>query len=272
MATADPAYDPALSGASPPVVIDGTGLASTVPLLIKTGKNNSGIEVQQTGSASPVFGGLDSTGARQVTLGYAVGAGDLVTTAAAGDAVLAGPPSGTKRLFLKSLASGGVVISSPTDLCSISVIDSLISLATSNVAITLDRNNSIISVSGSFRFSSTASLTFVSMGISGDANTGFGQIGGADTISAVAGGTEVWRSGNGTYGVFTKVTAPAAQQTSGANVTNNVTSGGTDDTIANYTDLTVYANDAAAIRNDIYQLARKVKQINDGLRLIGWFS
>lgn len=60
-----------------------------------------------------------------------------------------------------------------------------------------------------------------------------------------------------------------AGPTSGANLTNNVTSGGTDDTIANYTDLTVYANDAATIRNDIYQLARKLKQVNDALRLYG---
>jgi len=66
--------------------------------------------------------------------------------------------------------------------------------------------------------------------------------------------------------------AAVVQQTSGANLTNNVTSGGTDDTIANYTDLTVYANDAAAIRNNIYQLARKLKQINDGLRLFGFFT
>lgn len=63
-----------------------------------------------------------------------------------------------------------------------------------------------------------------------------------------------------------------SQRTSGANLTNNVTAGGTDDTIANYTDLTTYANDAAAIRNDIYQLARKLKQINDGLRTYGLFT
>lgn len=61
----------------------------------------------------------------------------------------------------------------------------------------------------------------------------------------------------------------AARQTSGADLTNNVTSGGTDDTIANFTDLTVYANDAATIRNDVYQLARKLKQVNDALRLYG---
>lgn len=47
--------------------------------------------------------------------------------------------------------------------------------------------------------------------------------------------------------------------------TNNVTAGGTDDEVANYTSLTVYSTDAAAIRNNIYQLARKIKIINDNL-------
>lgn len=66
--------------------------------------------------------------------------------------------------------------------------------------------------------------------------------------------------------------AGVAQQTSGADLTNNVTSGGTDNTIADFTSLTVYATDAATIRNDIYQLARKLKQINDGLRAYGLFT
>jgi hypothetical protein len=74
----------------------------------------------------------------------------------------------------------------------------------------------------------------------------------------------------GNMGFFSAT--PAAQQTSGANLTNNVTSGGSNDTIANFTDLTTYSNDAATIRNDIYQLARKVKQINDGLRTFGLFT
>lgn len=77
----------------------------------------------------------------------------------------------------------------------------------------------------------------------------------------------------GLLGFFpTVAAAPVVQQTSGANLTNNVTSGGTDDTIANFTDLTTYANDAAAIRNDIYQIARKLKQLNDGLRTYGLFT
>jgi hypothetical protein len=64
-------------------------------------------------------------------------------------------------------------------------------------------------------------------------------------------------------------TTPQTKQTSGENLTNNVTSGGTDGTIADFTSLTIYATDAAAIRNDIYQLARKLKQVNDALRTYG---
>ncbi len=55
-------------------------------------------------------------------------------------------------------------------------------------------------------------------------------------------------------------------------ITNNVTSGGVNDTIADYTDLVTYATDAAAIRNNIYQLARKQKLIIDALRTIGIFT
>lgn len=68
----------------------------------------------------------------------------------------------------------------------------------------------------------------------------------------------------GFYGV-----APAAQGVSGYAATNNVAVGGTDGTIANYTDLSVYANDAATIRNNIYQLAKMVKQHHDWLRAAG---
>lgn len=82
--------------------------------------------------------------------------------------------------------------------------------------------------------------------------------------------TKLQITGAGNIGFF-GVTA-VAQQTSGANLTNNVTSGGTDDTITNWTDLSTYATDAAAIRNAIYQLSRKLKQINDGLRSYGLFT
>jgi hypothetical protein len=73
-----------------------------------------------------------------------------------------------------------------------------------------------------------------------------------------------------TFGAFGA--APVTQPTSGADLTNNVTSGGTNDQIDNWTDLSTYSTDAAAIRNAIYQLARKLKQVNDGMRDLGLLS
>ena len=64
-------------------------------------------------------------------------------------------------------------------------------------------------------------------------------------------------------------TAPVAQPVSAADLTNSVTAGGTNDTIDDWTDLSTYATDAAAIRNAVHQLARKLKQVNDGLRDLG---
>lgn len=87
--------------------------------------------------------------------------------------------------------------------------------------------------------------------------------GGAGVVPKTVGGSD-------SLGVF-GVTA-VARQVSGANLTNNVTSGGTDDVIADYSDLTVYATDAAAIRNNFYQLARKLKQVNDALRAYGFLT
>lgn len=68
---------------------------------------------------------------------------------------------------------------------------------------------------------------------------------------------------------------PVVQQTSGANITNNVTTGGTTDTVDDVTVGTLSlltAADGVTTRNAIYQLARKIKQLNDGLRALGDFS
>ncbi|MBZ5529727.1 MAG: hypothetical protein LAN71_17760 [Acidobacteriia bacterium] len=68
-------------------------------------------------------------------------------------------------------------------------------------------------------------------------------------------------------GFFT--VTPVVRQTQGATLTNNVTAGGSANTLANYTSLTIYSTDAAAIRNDIYQLGQTLKTVVDALRLYG---
>lgn len=63
---------------------------------------------------------------------------------------------------------------------------------------------------------------------------------------------------------------PAAQAGGvGATLTNSVTSGGTDNTIDDWTSLTVYATDAAAIRNAVYQLARKLRLLELAVKAPG---
>ncbi len=251
MATADPLYDPAIGGSTPPVVIDGTGLATTVPLLIKTAKSQSGVELQGTASTvSPAYMLNNSAGVAKAGFGLVGTIGDLYTSSGVGYVALVFDPA--QQLTIAPLGGGRVIEVSATSVA-VYVTQTFGSAAKLAIA-------------------ASNSLTTSALQIAGDPNTGGGQIHGADTFSGVAGGTEVWSIAANAMGVFTKVAAPAVQQASGANLTNSVTSGGTDDTIANYTDLTIYANDSAAIRNDIYQLARKVKQINDALRLFGWLT
>lgn len=70
---------------------------------------------------------------------------------------------------------------------------------------------------------------------------------------------------------FYDVTTPIAKPTRGATLTNNVTAGGTTDQIDDFVG-TLYATDAATIRNDIYQLARALRQLDVGLRALGLFT
>jgi hypothetical protein len=78
---------------------------------------------------------------------------------------------------------------------------------------------------------------------------------------------KVTESGGAAQIGFFAVT-PVVRQTVTA-LTNNVTSGGTSDQVDNWTDLTTYATDAAAIRNAVYQLARKVSQLEVALSNYG---
>lgn len=89
---------------------------------------------------------------------------------------------------------------------------------------------------------------------------------GATTVGSGAG--VAFKAGNatGTVGFFG---ATGAARVTQAALTNSVTAGGTTGTIANYTDLSVYANDSNAIRNDIYQLSLALANVVTALRSYG---
>jgi hypothetical protein len=102
--------------------------------------------------------------------------------------------------------------------------------------------------------------------LSNQADMNIVTTGGVSTLA------QVWDTSGGAARIGVLGAAAVARQTSGANLTNNVTAGGTNDTITDWTNLTTYSTDAAAIRNAVYQLARKLKQVNDALRLFGWLT
>jgi hypothetical protein len=89
---------------------------------------------------------------------------------------------------------------------------------------------------------------------------------GTTTLASGAGVAGKLGNATGTLGFFGAT--GATRVTQGA-LTNSVTAGGTTGTIANYTDLTTYANDSNAIRNDIYQLSLALANVIGALRSYG---
>lgn len=133
----------------------------------------------------------------------------------------------------------------------------------SNTAVTTQRAAVFDAPTYSFASATGTITTAATLAITGAPAAGTNAVITTSLAFWVQGGASRF---DGNIGFFS--TAPVAQQTVGA-LTNNVTSGGSSDTIANFTDLTIYANDSAAIRNDIYQLARSVQQHATALRNLG---
>ncbi len=75
-------------------------------------------------------------------------------------------------------------------------------------------------------------------------------------------GVPNWRSSAGVVYSFATTSVNAI-------LVNNVTSGGSVSTIADFTSLTVYSTDAATIRNNFYRLSEKVLKLETTLRNLG---
>lgn len=171
MATASPSYNPGLfSTIAPPAVIDGTGLSS-VPLTILNGKSLSGVEVQVTGTAPSGFVLNDAAGVRRGFVGLAVSASDWVAGATANDVVLGAATAGARVQIMAGSAA-------------------IMTLASTGV---ISINGQLNTQASTIAIGNSTSLTTVALQVNGDANTGIGQIGGADTLSVVAGGVQSMR-------------------------------------------------------------------------------
>jgi len=113
-------------------------------------------------------------------------------------------------------------------------------------------NNNTISLTGKSGTSTTTTLGNTHGTSSTTINAGTGGI----TIGAV--GAKI-----GFFGVTT-----AVKQTT-SNMTNSITAGGTSNTLTNYTNLSTYSSDAAAIRGNFYRIGLKLNEIIDALQAYG---
>lgn len=246
----------ALSGVSGTATIN-SGAAGTIDSA-KAGRFNS-TNSSSSATITNAYGVIafdNFSNSGTITNTYGFYCGDL-TTGTQTNTPYSFYASDANAIGFYSAGKVGINATAPTSMLDVvasgsSVIGHIVKGASSQSADLQEWQNSSGTVLLSV--SSAGNLTFVANNIATDTTTGT-KIGTATTQK---------------FGFYNAT--PVVQQTDGANLTNNVTSGGTTDTIANYTDLIIYANDAAAIRNDIYQLARKIKIIGDALRTYGLLS
>ncbi len=253
----------AITGIS--ITIPASSSASTTGLTISSTQTStgSGISVSMTpGSSSGLFGMSVTVGANgssasaciKLTMSGA-GAGIYFASADGGAGHIAGPNNATliMRATNPTQASG----STAGNAVSVRGSDATAGSSSAGAA----AGGSVTVQGGDAKRLTSGNAAGGSINLSEGAGIGTGARGTVAIGSATTAVLQFFGSGAG-----------ATQQTSGENLTNNVTAGGVDGTIADFTSLTVYATDAATIRNDIYQLARKLKQVNDGLRAYGMFT
>jgi hypothetical protein len=232
---------------------------------------------------SAINGGASTTIAPSTDqlVGVRSGTTDLLFT---GVAVL-----GTAQTFtaLQTMTAGLTVSGAVVSINHSSNFNTVINDGTSTGTVTIGNSSSgaLALASGA---ASTITVTAANLTIS-TATSGTLAITSAGLLTLTGVGASVWTPGAGAtivsdtttgikFGTATNQklgwfnSSPVVQQTDGAGLTNNAVASGTTNQIDDFTSLTVYATDAQAIHNDIYQLARKVKIVDDALRLYGLLS
>jgi hypothetical protein len=246
---------------------------------LQTNSEQFGAGSSVSGATSCAFGGgANTTGTNAFAAGYQATAGQQCTAVGQGVSVgssttniratgignsisITGTQGGIVIGYNSTTSSGGIAVGNSTNT------GNGYAYINPNTALTFSVAPSMV-----FQGSTTSSVQRFSWGVIGAwASATEGSQRARADIQAwdTAGRTCIRIESNGSAGMLGFLGASAVvRQTGGANLTNSVTSGGTDDTISNWT-IVDYATDAASIRNAIYQLARTLKQDHDALRLYG---
>lgn len=94
---------------TPPVLIDGTGLTTTIPLTIKNGKSESGIELWYTGTTPTGYDLMNASGVLKGGIAIAAATNDWITGSAADDIIIHSGATKKIRLGAKGAAAGATV-------------------------------------------------------------------------------------------------------------------------------------------------------------------
>lgn len=194
---------------------------------------------------------------------------------------------------ITNIAGGSVTITAPSGGGGITLANGTTTVILGTTAYSYSTVDDRTTINGaqftSVKLTTSASTTYqiwAAAGISG-ATTGqdlYLYAGGGYPVGTTAGGSTYILSGTtngggteggvniqyrstGKLGFF--AATPQLQQSVNTILVNNVTSGGTVSIIADFTSLTVYATDAATIRNNFYRLTEKVLKLETALRNYG---
>ena len=190
-----------------------------------------------------------------ISIGSATGAASLTLQSGTGNIALSGGNSTTYTIGTSS-TTGTITIGQSTDTNTINI---------GNGA-TASTKTQTINVGNS---TASGGITNINIGAaSNGTNTiTIGKFGGG-SVNVILGGDDVQIGDNALSDVGFFGTTPQPK-TSVTDITNSVTSGGTANTLSNYTSLTTYSTDAAAIRGNFYQIGLKLNAIIDALQSYG---
>ena len=213
------------------------------------------VEIGTVAAATTIDIGNSTVGAKVVTIGGTGGASSLALQAGTGNIALSGGNSTTYTIGTSS-TTGTITIGLSTGTNTINI---------GNGA-TASTKTQTINVGNS---TASGGITNINIGAaSNGTNTiTIGKFGGG-LVNVILGGDDVQigDSVDSDVGFFGTTPQP---KTSVTDITNSVTSGGTANTLSNYTSLTVYSTDAAAIRGNFYQIGLKLNAIIDALQSYG---
>jgi len=211
--------------------------------IVGTLSNNTVSLTGQTGTATTT------------TIGNTTGASSTTIRAGTGNIILTGSAASTYRIGGET-TTGTITIGRSSATNTIEIGN----------AITASGKTQTIAIGNSTAAGGTLNIN-IGASTAGDNTITIGKRG-SNQVDVILGGDDI-KIGDSTLtslGFFN--TTPVAKVTV-SDITNNITAGGTSNTLTNYTSLLTYSSDAVAIRGNFYRIGLKLNEIIDALQAYG---